>query len=430
MKRINILQLLTSIFVLTILSLSACKKAPPKLDNSVDDLVIDDGNPSIDFCDLLEDEGDIVLTNDPDKPIDYIVRCFAKIRDRTVSIEPGTVIVFTDGAGLNFERNAAAIIAKGTAEEPIVFRGTRPNKGHWVGLEVHSYNENNELDHVIIRDAGGGGDYYGNQAALSIADFQNYGKIKLTNSQLINNEGYALNVRVDRGYYELDYVNISNNVITNNGKPARLSIYTISMLNKSNQITGNEEDVIDFQGSIDVRHATNKDATWYNHGIPYNMVGAYHVFINSKITIEPGVRINMNGSSDFGIGLVHNEGDDEYQNNEAALIAKGTAEEPIVFSAVNKTWNGMSFYSYNLLNELSHVIIENTGPNGDDMWYYRNVFVDAKASLKINNAQFNNSNLNFCAIYGEKLSESEFAKINVDLETIEVEEGQCKINEW
>lgn len=83
------------------------------------------------------------------------------------------------------------------------------------------------------------------------------------------------------------------------------------------------------------------------------MIGDIDVSSNALLTIKPGTT------------LLFAEGTDLEINQEGALKAVGTATQPILFSAVQKTkgyWEGINFYySNNVKNELAHIVVEYGG---------------------------------------------------------------------
>lgn len=90
----------------------------------------------------MYDEGDLVLTNDPNRPVDYIVNYAVIIQQRKLHIEPGTVIEFSSNRVLDirryFENHSGAIIANGTANQPIIFTGTEKTDKYWKGIDIHN----------------------------------------------------------------------------------------------------------------------------------------------------------------------------------------------------------------------------------------------------------------------------------------------------
>lgn len=73
-----------------------------------------------------------------------------EIQDR-LFISPGARLLFEKDAGLNI--NGGTIIAEGTPEEPIIFRGTHEVAGHWQGLRVTNSSQPSTLANVHLRHA-------------------------------------------------------------------------------------------------------------------------------------------------------------------------------------------------------------------------------------------------------------------------------------
>jgi hypothetical protein len=90
-----------------------------------------------------------------DKP--YLVYNYAYVDSgQVLTLEPGTRIFFHNSAGLFVK---GTLIVKGTAEDPVEFRGDRIRKAGndninpWNGIVLYSGSHNNKIDHAIIRDA-------------------------------------------------------------------------------------------------------------------------------------------------------------------------------------------------------------------------------------------------------------------------------------
>src|SRR5699024_2044927 len=121
-------------------------------------------------------------------------------------------------------------IAKGTASEPIVFRGTTNQKGHWKGIQISNNNSNNELNYVKIQDAG-----RDNKPALSVK--LNVHLI-LKNSEIHNNSNVGLSVfsatpfgGVDDGAYS---VVIENNKVYDSKRPIAVHLQNVGNISSSN----------------------------------------------------------------------------------------------------------------------------------------------------------------------------------------------------
>lgn len=390
--------------------------------------------PAIELCNILESNGDVILESDPDRPVDYLVDCHIGISQRKLIIKEGAILEFTENGRISIDRyfddNSGAIIAKGTAEQPIIFRGTSSNKGHWRGIAIFTDNINNELDHVEISDAGRGEYTYGGQGALFSGNAgYYYGRIKLTNSIISNSQGNGLNIAQPAGT-TIEGLVITNNTFKNNDLPIRASIHTMHVLKSSNTIIGNDRNEIDVLGSSNSTDNTLVDATWYNVGVPY--VFTSNVYIDSKITVEPGTIFKFPLKAGLSVGRVSG-----HQGTGGGLIAKGTSEQPIVFTGVEKTnnfWKGIRIESAYPQNEISHAIIEYTGIISSDPSAVYNVFVNMngfskEGFLKINNTTFRNSNTNECAVWAYYHDENTYGIVDIDEETIYVEEGHCKLRD-
>lgn len=81
--------------------------------------------------------------------------------NNSLSINPGTTIKFANNTSL-FCNNNAALIANGTAQDPIVLEGELSNPGHWDGIFIATTNTNNSLRYVTVADGGESGQTYHN----------------------------------------------------------------------------------------------------------------------------------------------------------------------------------------------------------------------------------------------------------------------------
>ena len=71
----------------------------------------------------------------------------------SVEIEPGVIMEFDEGEGLRVRGSLSAV---GESDNPIVFRGSEPEAGHWRGLYFSStWSDDNELIDVEVHDGGG-----------------------------------------------------------------------------------------------------------------------------------------------------------------------------------------------------------------------------------------------------------------------------------
>lgn len=165
-------------------------------------------------CEYFETE-DRILKDNPEAPVDYVVTCNMRV-SKEITIEPGVVIEFKDNTGLTIEANGS-LSAIGTAEKPIIFRGTKNLMGFWYGLYFESSNSlKNELKYVEVSDAGGR--EYPNKTQGGVMVYAG-AKLKMSYSKLNNNEGFAFNAR----NADFDATNIQNNLFADSKYPVYIN---------------------------------------------------------------------------------------------------------------------------------------------------------------------------------------------------------------
>ena len=233
-------------------------------------------------CDVWKTE-DVQLT-DLGPGVDYIypADCGLLQISKTVTIDPGVVIAFSELAGI-LVNEGGKLLANGTKEKPIILQGTANKKGFWSGVRIMSVTTS-ELKFVQIKNAGIPADgqtlFSLDPAALIIsgqarADIQDC---------LIEGSG-SKGVEVGSGVNALKW---ERNTITGcDTRPLSISLPHVAALDKESSFSGNKDDRVElFGGAIKGEH------TWKNIGVPYlkQEVGL-SVRENSGLTLEPGVTI-------------------------------------------------------------------------------------------------------------------------------------------
>jgi len=106
------------------------------------------------------------------------------------------------------------------------------------------------------------------------------------------------------------------------------------------------------------------DTIWPKEGSPYIVTGPVYVYGNtttaSTLTIEPGVEVRFNLNMPLYIG--------NHDGSKGALVAVGTEEEPIVFTANTSTptrgyWSKIYFYNSTIDSStvMEHCVVEYAG---------------------------------------------------------------------
>lgn len=265
----------------------------------------------------------------------------------TLTIPAGTELRFASGAGfdISYASTPGTLKVDGTAADPVVMTtssGT-PQPGAWAGIRfgssatLDSYVKHAEMAYC-------GSDQYDaclriQSSTVAVQDVTieksgAYG-VYLSNGGAFGTGSANLTVKES----ELDAVRIGAN------EAGTLPVGGTFVDNGSNTIR------ID-AGTV------SRTQTWQNPGVPY-LIGSGTVSIygsNSPVlTIAPGVEVRMGNNAGIDIA---------YASTPGGLIAEGTAEAPILFTANTDSpqpgyWRSVNFTANALVDSrLSHVIFE------------------------------------------------------------------------
>jgi parallel beta-helix repeat protein len=222
---------------------------------------------------------------------------------QTLTIEPGVILQFQNpNTGLIVD---GSLVAKGTASNPIVFTSDETVKqpGQWsaIAFRDSSVDTNCVMEYCII-EYGGGVNGADENVRLEYASptirnctIQN-GRVNglrlwgsdptLSNCRFLNNSNIAVSMRAD------SFPKLQNNTATGNGQNA-LGIWDNSL---------------------------NRSGTWMKDNLPYTLLNWVGVNGGLTLTIEPGVVVQCQ-TPDTSLFV------------DGSLIARGTADQPIVFTS-------------------------------------------------------------------------------------------------
>ena len=311
---------------------------------------------------------------------------------RRLTLLPGTTLSFATGTGMqiSYEGNVGELNAVGTEEEPITFTALNGEIGGWAGLRFTDYcdyngdmvsvlehciiekgntynlymentNQPSQINHCTFREAAGRGAYI-------------YGATNMTDCQIMNNGSdgiYFKNsgsnmvmtdcVVYDNGGHgvksETAYLSMHNVSLTNNGGYGMYYtnahyMYVIDSVEIEANALG--------QVALDGGDITG-NRTWnaYTYDILGNIrLGGSSYNSYHRLTLLPGTTLGF--AEGTGMQISWND------LHGGELNAVGTAEAPIVFTALNGEnggWNGLYFhdnsdYNSSMMSVLEHCIIE------------------------------------------------------------------------
>lgn len=380
-KKKQILMKLLGAFALFSLTLFSCTKDnEPQPEEEI--------LPPIELaCDYFNE--DRVLSNDPKRPVDYLISCWANVQGG-LKIEPGVVIAFTEDAGLYVNLDNKVFEIKGTSAEPVLLTGTSKQKGYWRGIFLtEAHNPNNLIEHTVIEYAGSQNltetsPVY--EGSLAIRGVSGTTPMALTLNHVEISNGGSIGLDFHR-IEKNATVSTSNLTITGNESvPVKVSAEMAHIFDNTSSFAGNASDFLNITTSY--YEIEDQTVTWQKLDVPYLVDGRVHIKKGGHLTIEAGVEMQFkpegylqaaDGSTDSG--------------HELSLKIQGTAADPVHLKAHDGiSWGGIYFGFTQEDNVIDHSIIEHA--RGDyPVGNLRNsgaVYMHADPVLRITNSTFRN----------------------------------------
>lgn len=345
---------------------------------------------------------DLTLTNDPEAPVDYLLTCNLDVNG-TLIIEPGTVIMLEEGVSVLSNSAESAIIAEGTADQPIIFTGTYEEKGAWGYIYFANQSPQNILKHCIIEYGGGASDGHGDAGNILV---EGETEITIENCKVTHSEEFGLFV-----YGDNTKVQLANNVFTKNNYPLNIRDANVNIPSISDDYTGNVNDRIIVMANGQIV----KKTTWKKANVPY-LVQDGTIGIYEELTIEPGTIIEMGPGTGFSLDGSPGHG----------LKIVGTPTEKIIIRGelgMSGSWLGINYDGTHPMNEIGYAEISGAGqPDAHGaiyMWY--------EAKLYIHHTTIKNVGAPACAIYGEVFDNPPTPNPNFSKNNLNFENVPCEI---
>ena len=285
----------------------------------------------------------------------YTIDGILVVEGATLTIEPGTVIKFTENSELDvgYSQSGSAIIANGTVDNPIIFTSAAatPSAGDWYGIWLYSGTSGvTSFRYCTIQYAGG---YSENSGSVNLEDC----KIIFENNTVkySGHQGLVLD-------YDASFVSFMNNVVEENaGHAIILYPNAAHTIGPGNTLLADGNKGILIKGGI----YDKEDETWLAQTAPYIIDGI--VNINSPsgaiLRIGAGAVISFTESSEMDVAY----GSGEY----GTVIAKGTEDHRVYFTsaAANQDkgdWYGLWLFDGANGCEFEYCTFEFGGGYSDD----------------------------------------------------------------
>ncbi|TVR05344.1 MAG: collagen-like protein [Deltaproteobacteria bacterium] len=271
----------------------------------------------------------------------FVVEGRVNVRGATLTVEPGTVVLFRDGAGIAVE-SGGALRAEGEATAPIVFRGTEEERGWWRGIYFETERPTNRLVHVTIEHAGSDAWATNSEpAGLTVARPGRSATLRLQNSTLRENSGWGMFAGRNGA---LD--DFAGNTFTGNQRGAAyVDPRHMTAFDADSVFTGNDVDVVRvISGSLDVGGTIRSiDVPWSSEGFRV---------VDEDVVIEAGAVFEMRDGTGVTV-------------DGPGLRIDGSETAPVIFRGSEPEagwWKGV-FYEQTTSsnNAVRYVVIEHAG---------------------------------------------------------------------
>lgn len=264
-----------------------------------------------------------------------------------LTIEPGSTLFFEEGAGL-WLKDTSVLDAAGTVDEPLLFTGTSRQAGAWRNIYLGGASSTeNLIEHATIEYAG-----QGDEPAVHVEDS---GALTVRDTTI--RQSAAAGFHLQEGVDVVPAVTFEDNTVTENVLAGMAGPMAAAQIDPSNDLTGNGADRIEIDGPGNVSDITT-ETTYRNIGIPYVFLENVGIKNGALWTLEAGVEILAPANGRIVV------------NEDGALSATGTADEPVVFRGAEDQagyWQHLYFDKTPSTNNLlQNTVIDDAGGGGDE----------------------------------------------------------------
>ena len=287
--------------------------------------------------------------------VPYYIRTRLTVRgESTLEIAPGSTLLFPKHGGLNVVSDST-LLAVGTDEASIHFRGREQERGHWRGLRFKdTASENNRLEYVIV-------EHGGSESWTTSFVPRNHGGIvaigadthlSISNALFRHNERSAIMAK-DSPHTT---VMVEDSIFEDNTRPIKQHIQQVENISPGNHIANNDMDVIALKPGSTGHHEVKESMIWPGLSVPYRVYTTIRVY--EDVVVEPGAEFEFRSGQGLSVLGDH-------------LTVAGSDSAPVVFRGtepISGHWRGIHFANAPMgsKNMLSHVEVRH---GGSDQWH-------------------------------------------------------------
>lgn len=254
----------------------------------------------------------------------------------TLTLAPGAELRFGGEAGLEVGYyNEAALVAEGTAAQPIRFTAhERQEAGAWGAVKVYSKAEV-RLQHVSFS-------YGGKDEDDGVLRIDGPARVSLKDASFQDDAVGVVVHGKDAKLQAFDTVAFERTPVALRA-PARY----LGALGSANTYVG-EPRIVAEADKLD------QDAAWkLQSGAKLELDGVLQVS-GARLTVEPGVTLHVKDGVEVQVGYYENAGLELRGTTELPITLRGQRDEP-------GAWGGLVFFGKAKGNVLDHVVVRNAG---------------------------------------------------------------------
>ena len=300
----------------------------------------------------------------------HVIKGYVKVTNGTLTIEPGVVVKFELGAYLEVGGTNARLIAKGTADKPILFtsNSASPQAGDWRYILFAQGTIDSELEYCNIK-------YGGNSTSSGMIDISGNALVSVHNCNLSNSKYYPIVANDGNGFVNFEYNTITSTVSHAMDLHGR-NIGSIGAGNVFN--TPENYGVLVSDNGAGYVYVTSS-ALWRKLNVPYYVEKEVIVKGGASLTIEAGSTLKFMSGKGMRVG---------YNSENGTLIAKGTATDSIYITSASASpqigdWKALDFQDGALDSELKYCSIRFGGSSNTTGM----VNVSGSAQLSVKNCK-------------------------------------------
>lgn len=245
----------------------------------------------------------------------HTINGYVTVKGTILTIEPGTIIKFGQGAKLTIEDLNASLMAVGTPEKPITFTSASasPAPGNWEYIAFKSGVINSQMAFCNVEFGGGNN-------SIGMVEIRDNAQVSINNCNIKKSANSAVQAADGNGF-----VNFTANTLESTTTHAmKILAANVNSIGTGNTFLAPSSYGILIGGSLSAHYQITTDITLSKQSLPYYLNNSITVKGGGKLTIEPGVVVKIGSGNNITIG---------YNGENGQLVAKGTLTDSIYLTS-------------------------------------------------------------------------------------------------